>query len=63
MASVISHAAVGAALSIAFAPDGAQARFWPLAVAAAVCPMRIRFYSISGMTRRLDTVGSFTPRS
>lgn len=38
MASIISHAAAGAALSIAFAPDGPPARFWPIAIATAVLP-------------------------
>ena len=38
MASIISHAAAGAALSIAFAPDGASPRFWPVAIVAAVLP-------------------------
>ncbi len=38
MASIVSHAAAGAALSIAFAPGGAPGRFWPVAVAAAVLP-------------------------
>ncbi len=38
MASIISHAAAGAALSIAFAPDDARGRFWPTALAAAVLP-------------------------
>ena len=38
MASIISHAAAGAALSIAFAPDSARGRFWPVAIAAAVLP-------------------------
>jgi inner membrane protein len=38
MASIISHAAAGAALSIAFAPDSAPGRFWPAAIAAAVLP-------------------------
>jgi len=38
MASIISHAAAGAALSIAFAPDGAPARYWSIAIAAAVLP-------------------------
>ena len=38
MASIISHAAAGAALSIAFAPDGAPCRYWPVAIAAAVLP-------------------------
>ena len=38
MASVISHAAAGAALSIAFAPGGAPARYWPVAIATALLP-------------------------
>ncbi len=38
MASIISHAAAGAALSIAFAPDGTPTRYWPVAIAAAVLP-------------------------
>src|SRR5512135_3717705 len=38
MASVISHAAAGAALSIALAPGRAPGRFWPVAIAAAVLP-------------------------
>ncbi len=38
MASIISHAAAGAALSIAFAPNGAPARYWPVAIAVAVLP-------------------------
>jgi inner membrane protein len=36
MASIISHAAAGAALSIAFAPDSAPGRYWPIAIATAV---------------------------
>jgi inner membrane protein len=38
MASIISHAAAGAALSIAFGPDDPPARFWPVAIATAVLP-------------------------
>jgi hypothetical protein len=38
MASIISHAAADAALSIAFAPSAAPPRYWPLAIAAAVLP-------------------------
>jgi len=38
MASIISHAAAGAALSIAFAPDSAPGRYWPVAIATAVLP-------------------------
>lgn len=38
MASIISHAAAGAALSIAFAPAGTPARYWPVAIAVAVLP-------------------------
>jgi len=38
VASIISHAAAGAALSIAFAPDSAPGRFWPVAIASAVLP-------------------------
>ena len=38
MASIISHAAAGAALSIAFAPDDAPGRYWPVAIATAVLP-------------------------
>jgi inner membrane protein len=38
MASILSHAAAGAALSIAFAPDRAPGRFWPVAIATAVAP-------------------------
>ncbi|HVP76285.1 MAG TPA: metal-dependent hydrolase [Thermodesulfobacteriota bacterium] len=38
MASIISHAAAGAALSIAFAPDRAPGRTWPLGIAAAILP-------------------------
>jgi inner membrane protein len=38
MATIISHAAAGAALSIAFAPDGAPARYWPVAVVTAALP-------------------------
>lgn len=38
MASILSHAAAGAALSIAFAPKSASARFWPVAIAIAVLP-------------------------
>jgi inner membrane protein len=38
MASIISHAAAGAALSIASAPDSAPGRTWPVAIAAAVLP-------------------------
>ena len=38
MASVISHAAAGAALSIAFGPDDPPVRYWPVAIAIAVLP-------------------------
>ncbi len=38
MASIISHAVAGAALSIAFAPGGAPGRYWPIAIATAVLP-------------------------
>jgi len=38
MPSIISHAAAGAALSIAFAPGGAPGRYWPVAIATAVLP-------------------------
>jgi len=38
MASIISHVAAGAALSIAFAPESASGRTWPVAIAAAVLP-------------------------
>jgi inner membrane protein len=38
MASIISHAAAGAALSIAIAPNHAPERTWPVAIAAAVLP-------------------------
>ena len=38
MASIISHAAAGAALSIAFAPDRTPTRFWLVAIAVAVLP-------------------------
>ncbi len=38
MASIISHAAAGAALSIAFAPNSAPGRYWPIAIAAAILP-------------------------
>jgi len=38
MASIISHAAAGAAISIALAPEGVPARYWPLAIAAAILP-------------------------
>ncbi len=38
MASIISHAAAGAALTIAFAPDNAPARTWPVAIATSVLP-------------------------
>lgn len=38
MPSIISHAAAGAALSIAFAPEGTPGRFWPIAVATAALP-------------------------
>jgi membrane-bound metal-dependent hydrolase YbcI (DUF457 family) len=38
MASIISHAAAGAALSIAFAPKSAPGRFWPVAIAIAALP-------------------------
>jgi len=38
MASVVSHAAAGAALSIAFAPEGPPVRCWPVAIATAVLP-------------------------
>jgi inner membrane protein len=54
MASIISHAAAGAALSIALAPNGTSARYWPVAIAVAVLPdadsvlyyFRISYYSI-----------------
>ncbi len=66
MASIISHAAAGAALSIAFAPGSAPGRFWPVAIATAVLP-DAGFTSVllqgSLITLRLATVGSFTPRS
>jgi len=54
MASIISHAAAGAALSIAFAPDGAPGRYWPVAIATAVLPdadsflYHFRYYSALG---------------
>ena len=56
MASIISHAAAGAALSIAFAPDGTPARYWPVAIAVAVLPdadsllyyFRISYYHTLG---------------
>jgi len=56
MASIISHAAAGAALSIAFAPDGAPGRYWPVAIATAVLPdvdsllyyFRISYYPMLG---------------
>jgi inner membrane protein len=56
MASIISHAAAGAALSIAFAPDGVPARYWPVAIAVAVLPdadsllyyFRISYYHALG---------------
>jgi inner membrane protein len=35
MPSMITHAAVGAAAAVAFAPAGAPVRFWPLAVLTA----------------------------
>ena len=38
MASVISHAAAAAAVSIAFAPAGTPGRFWPIAIATAIVP-------------------------
>ena len=38
MASVISHAAAGVALSIAFGPDDPPGRYWPIAIAVAVLP-------------------------
>ena len=38
MPSIISHAAAGAALSVAFAPEGAPGRYWPLAIVLAVLP-------------------------
>ncbi len=38
MASIISHTAAGAALSVALAADGAPARYWPTAIAAAALP-------------------------
>ncbi len=53
MASVISHAAAGAALSLAFAPDGAPARTWPVAIAAAVLPdldSLLRYFRVSYST-------------
>jgi inner membrane protein len=56
MASIISHAAAGAALSIAFAPDSAPGRYWPVAIVAAVLPdadsllyyLRVTYYSTLG---------------
>jgi inner membrane protein len=56
MASIISHAAAGAALSIAFAPDATPARYWPVAIAVAVLPdadsllyyFRISYYHTLG---------------
>ena len=38
MASIISHAAAGAAISIALAPGRVPARYWPVAIATAVLP-------------------------
>jgi inner membrane protein len=38
MASIISHAAAGAALSIAFGPDDPPVRYWPIVIAVAVLP-------------------------
>jgi len=38
MASIISHAAAGTALSIAFAPDSTPRRYWLVAIATAVLP-------------------------
>ena len=38
MPSAISHAAVAAAAGLAFAPQGAPARIWPLAIACSVLP-------------------------
>jgi inner membrane protein len=54
MASIISHAAAGAALGTAFAPDGAPGRYWPVAIATAVLPdvdsllFYFRYYSALG---------------
>jgi inner membrane protein len=56
VASIISHAAAGAALSIALAPDSAQGRTWPVAIATAVLPdldsllyyFRISYYPTVG---------------
>ena len=56
MASIISHAAAGAALSIAFAPDGAPGRYWLAAIATAILPdvdsllyyFRVSYYSTLG---------------
>ena len=50
MASIISHAAAGASLSIALAPDGAPARYWPVALVAAVLPdadSLLHYYRVS----------------
>ena len=38
MASIISHAAAGAAIGISFRPDGAPVRYWPLAIVTALLP-------------------------
>lgn len=38
MPSIISHAAAAASLSIAFAPNQAPVRFWPIAIASAMLP-------------------------
>jgi inner membrane protein len=54
VAPIFSHAAAGAALSIAFAPVRAATRFWVVALVLAVLPdadsllyyFRISFYSI-----------------
>ena len=56
MASIISHAAAGAALSIAFAPDRTPTRFWLVVTAVAVLPdadsllyyFRISYYHTIG---------------
>ena len=54
MASIISHAAAGAALSIAFVPESVPARFWPVAIATAVLPdadsllFHFRYYPVLG---------------
>ena len=61
MASIISHAAAGAAISIALAPEGVPARYWPLAIAAAILPLGawlLKQLTAGGGLPRVGPVGS-----